>query len=150
MDPQLAKLYLILWGVQQIHVISSWLGYVAWSKPDVQLECWNRRNSCYVRLWKNQSIYENEWASLVAQMIIYLQWRRSRFKSLGQEDPLEKEMTTHSSILAWGIPWMEEPGGLHSMGSQRVEHDWATNAFTFMKMSSKCVLTVASHLSVLG
>ena len=44
-------------------------------------------------------------------------------QALGQEDPLEKEMTTHSSILAWGIPWMEEPGGLHSMGSQRVEHD---------------------------
>ena len=45
--------------------------------------------------------------------------------SLGQEDPLEKEMTTHSSILAWRIPWTEEPGGLQSMGSQSVEHDWA-------------------------
>ena len=43
--------------------------------------------------------------------------------SLGQEDPLEKEMTTHSSILAWRIPWMEEPGRLQSMGSQRVRHD---------------------------
>ena len=39
-------------------------------------------------------------------------------RSLGQEDPLEKEMTTHSSILAWRIPWTEEPGGLQSMGSQ--------------------------------
>ena len=44
-------------------------------------------------------------------------------QSLGQEDPLEKEMVTHSSILAWRIPWMEEPGRLQSMGSQRVEHD---------------------------
>ena len=44
-------------------------------------------------------------------------------QSLGQEDPLEKEMATHSSILAWRIPWMEEPGGLQSMGSQRVGHD---------------------------
>ena len=44
-------------------------------------------------------------------------------QSLGQEDPLEKEMATHSSILAWRIPWMEEPGGLQSMGSQRVRHD---------------------------
>ena len=43
--------------------------------------------------------------------------------SLGQEDPLEKEMATHSSILAWIIPWTEEPGGLQSMGSQRVGHD---------------------------
>ena len=47
--------------------------------------------------------------------------------SLGQEDPLEKEMATHSSILAWRIPWMEEPGRLQSMGSQRVGHDWVTS-----------------------
>ena len=44
-------------------------------------------------------------------------------RSLGQEDPLEKEMTTHSSILAWRIPWTEKPGRLQSMGSQRVGHD---------------------------
>ena len=44
-------------------------------------------------------------------------------QSLDQEDPLEKEMATHSSILAWRIPWTEEPGGLQSMGSQRVGHD---------------------------
>ena len=47
--------------------------------------------------------------------------------SLGWEDPLEKEMATHSSILAWRIPWMEEPGRPQSMGSQRVKHDWATS-----------------------
>ena len=44
-------------------------------------------------------------------------------QSLGQEDPLEKELANHSSIHVWKIPWTEEPGGLHSMGSQRVEHD---------------------------
>ena len=44
-------------------------------------------------------------------------------QSLGQEDPLEKEMATHSSILAWKIPWTEEPGRLHSMVSQRVRYD---------------------------
>jgi len=44
-------------------------------------------------------------------------------QSLGQEDPLEKEMAIHSSILAWKIPWTEEPGGLQSMGSQRVRYD---------------------------
>ena len=44
-------------------------------------------------------------------------------KSLGQEDPLEEGTATHSSILAWRIPWTEEPGGLQSMGSQRVRHD---------------------------
>ena len=44
-------------------------------------------------------------------------------RSLGREDPLKEEMATHSSILAWKIPWAEEPGGLQSMGSQRVRHD---------------------------
>ena len=51
-------------------------------------------------------------------------------RSLGREDPLQKGMATHSSILAWRTPWTEEPGGLQSMGSQRVGHDQATNTFT--------------------
>ena len=46
----------------------------------------------------------------------------TQVRSVGWEDPLAKEMATHSSILAWGIPWTEEPGGLQSMGLQRVEH----------------------------
>ena len=54
-----------------------------------------------------------------------VQYEDSKFlvRSLGQEDPLEKEMATHSSTLAWKIPWTEEPGRLQSMGLQRVEHD---------------------------
>ena len=47
-------------------------------------------------------------------------------RSLGWEDPLEEGMATHSSTLAWGIPWTEEPGGLQSMGSRRVRHDLAS------------------------
>ena len=54
--------------------------------------------------------------------------QESRVWSLGLEDPLEKGMAIHSSILAWRIPWTEEPGRLQSMGSQRVRNDWATNA----------------------
>ena len=46
-----------------------------------------------------------------------------RVGSLGRDDPLEEEMATHSIVLAWRIPWAEEPGGLQSMGSQRVRHD---------------------------
>ena len=49
--------------------------------------------------------------------------RETQVRSLGQEDPLEQEMATHSSIRAWRIPWTEEPGRLQSMGSQRVGHD---------------------------
>ena len=48
---------------------------------------------------------------------------KTQVQSLGREDPLEKGMATHSSILAWKILWMEEPGGLQSMGSQRAGHD---------------------------
>ena len=63
-------------------------------------------------------------AFLVAQRLKCLpaMWE-SRVRSLGQEDPLEKEMATHSSILAWEISWMEEPGGIQSMGLQRVRHN---------------------------
>ena len=62
-------------------------------------------------------------ASLVAQRLKCLPaMQETRLRSLSQEDPLEKEMATHSSILAWRIPWREEPGGLQSMGSQRVGH----------------------------
>ena len=49
--------------------------------------------------------------------------RETQVRSLGREDSLEKGMATHSSILAWRIPWTEEPGGLQSMGFQRVRHD---------------------------
>ena len=68
------------------------------------------------------------WASLVAQTVknqtaVHETW----VWSLGQEDPLEKEVATHSRILAWRIPWTEGPGGLQSMGSQKVECDWVTN-----------------------
>ena len=59
-----------------------------------------------------------DWASLVAQMV-----QETQVQSLGQEGPLEKGMETHSSILAWKIPWTEKPGGLQFIGSQRVRHD---------------------------
>ena len=63
-------------------------------------------------------------ASLVAQMVKHLPAVRETWvRSPGGEDPLEKEMATHSSIFAWKIPWMEEPGRLQSTGSQRVGHD---------------------------
>ena len=64
-----------------------------------------------------------QWASLVAQMVKSLpaRQREAQVRSLGGEDPLEQGMATHSSLLAWEIPWTEEPGGLQSTGSlQRV------------------------------
>ena len=61
---------------------------------------------------------------LVAQLVKNLPaMQKTHVQSVGQVDPLEEEMATHSSILAWKIPWTEEPGGLQSMGSQRVRHN---------------------------
>ena len=71
------------------------------------------------------------WASLVARLVCKPKnppaMRETWVLSLSQEDPLEKEMTTQSSILAWKIPWTEEPGRLQSIGWQRVGHDQATS-----------------------
>ena len=73
---------------------------------------------------KFNNFYPVPWASLVAELVKNspAMWETS-VQSLGWEDPLEEEVTTHSSILAWKIPWTEEPGGLQSMESQRVEHN---------------------------
>ena len=63
-------------------------------------------------------------ASLVAQMVKRLPtMQETQVRSLGQEDPLEEGMATHSTILAWRVPWTEDPDRLQSMGSQRVGHD---------------------------
>ena len=72
----------------------------------------------------NINIYTLTRASLVAQTVKRLPaTQESRVQSLGQEDPLEEEIATHTSTLAWKIPWTEDPGRLQSMGSQRVGHD---------------------------
>ena len=74
------------------------------------------------------------WASLVAQMVKNIPAiQETQVQSFGWGDPLEKGMTIHPSILAWRILWTEEPGRLQSMGSQRAEHNWATNTFTLIE-----------------
>ena len=86
------------------------------------------RGSSRPRDWIRISYISRQVLSLVAQTVKRLStMQETRVRSLGWEDPLEKEMAIHSSILAWKIPWTEEPGRLQSMGSQRVEHDWATS-----------------------
>ena len=76
---------------------------------------------------------------LVAQTVKCLPaMRETQVRSLGQEGPLERGMAIHSSILAWKIPWTEEPGRPQSMGSQRLGHGWATDILT-----SSCSSTIA-------
>ena len=57
--------------------------------------------------------------------------QETQVQFLGLEDPLEMGIATHSSIRAWKIPWIDEPGGLQPMGSQRVGHNWVTNTFSY-------------------
>ena len=81
-------------------------------------------------------LFLNSWASLVAQLVKNpFAMQETWVRSLGWEDPLEKEMAAHSSTLAWKIPWMEEPGRLQSMGSQRVRHDGASSLFFIIHSS---------------
>ena len=75
--------------------------------------------------------------------------QETRVRSLGQEDALEKEMATHSSSLAWGFPWTEEPGGLQSMGSQRVGHVYPTlNLLSLNHRYSLSPWTVSNHTAL--
>ena len=79
-------------------------------------------------------IYETLYASMTAQTVKNLPaMQETRDWSLGQEDSLEKGMATHSSILAWRSPWIEEPGRLQSMGSQIIGYDWATKTWCSLK-----------------
>ena len=97
--------------------------------------------------WFDLHILWNNWASLVAQLEKNLPAVQETWvRSLGWKDPLAKEMATHSSILAWKIPWTEEPGGLQSMGSQRVGYDWATNTSLY-EIITTVVLVNIHHLT---
>ena len=88
------------------------------------------------------SVY-HEWASLVAQTVNNPSaMQKIRVRSLGQEEPLEKGMATHSSILTWEIPWIWEPVGLQSVGLQRVRHDLVTNTSTFHFQTLQLLLDV--------
>ena len=90
------------------------------SKTDREIVKTNQFFFCFLKMEFGSVLR----ASLEAQMVKNLPtMQETQVQSLGQEDPLEKEMATHSSILAWRIPWTEEPGGLPSMASGAVGHD---------------------------
>ena len=84
----------------------------------------------------------------MAQVVKHLPaMQKTWVRSLGREDPLEKEMATHSSTLAWKIPWTEEPGGLQSTGLQRVGHNWATS-LSLQAKNSKYFLTFYFEIAI--
>ena len=103
---------------------------------------------CYTTKWISH-MYTYIRTSLVAQMVKCLPAMQETWvRSLGQEDPLEKEKATHSSILAWKIPWTEGPGRLQTMGLQRVGHNWVTSLFhTYICSVLDLPPTLLSHPS---
>ena len=82
----------------------------------------------FIHCWWESKLVQLQWFFKKVQMVKHLPAvQETRVRSLGWEDPLEKEMPPHSSTLAWKILWTEEPGRLQSMGLQRVGHDWETS-----------------------
>ena len=83
---------------------------------------------------------------MVKKLLAMQETQETRVRSLGQEDPLEEGMAAHSSILAWRIPWTEEPGGLQSMGSQRVTYATSTTICICIADSFCCVAEMNTTL----
>ena len=116
----LIKVYLVTEAKERIYC---WFFPIVW--------CFPRLSSSFqasLLLWRVDYLQLGTilyvWASLVAQTVKCLSAIQETWvRSLGWEDPLEKEMAPHSSTLAWKIPWTEEPGRLQFMGSQRIGHD---------------------------
>ena len=108
----------------EIHGQRSLVGYSPWGCKESDTTRIDLANTLTLI---NYSPFPTRVASLVAQLVKNLPTMQEiRVQFLGQEDPLEKEMATYSSILAWRIPWTEEPGRLQSTGSQKSRHDLAT------------------------
>ena len=117
------------------HGFDPWVGKIPWrrtwqSTPVFLLGEFHRQRSL-AGYWvtKYQTWLKQLSMHVSRQTVLYMQ--ETWVWSLDWEDPLEKVRVTHSSILAWGIPWTEKPGWLQSMGLQRVGQDWATFTFTF-------------------
>ena len=113
-----------------------------WKQPKCPSTDERAKKIWYINLCDNgiSHSHKKNKKDLVPQLVKNLStMQKTWVGSLGWEDTLEKEMATHSSILAWKIPWPEEPVGLQSMGSWRVGHDWATSLslFTFMHWKRK-------------
>ena len=111
-------------------------------------KCFTKWVTCSLGIEKSRSILNlvmvNIWASLVVQKVKNLPaMQDTQVLSLSWKDPLKKEMATHSSILAWRIPWTEEPRGLQSMGFQRVGHDWVTNTTLLKTYQYFCTVLIS-------
>ena len=101
---------------------------IPWLEEPGQLQSMESQSVGHEWVTSHSLSFYNLYGLFVTQTVKHLptMWE-TRVQSLGQEDPLEKEMATHSSILAWKIPWMKDPGRLQSIGLQKVGHNWVTS-----------------------
>ena len=119
--------------VECIHSRYKIFNYIYFCFVNCVSKCFNFK---FLKLERKLNPFILQRTSLVAQTVKRLPTMQdTRVRSLGQEDPLEKAMATHSSTLAWKIPWTEEHGTLQSMGSQKVGHDWATSLSFYRRRS---------------
>jgi len=112
---------------------------------------WSVHSSFYLFLIGCIFLIEFCWFFIVNSLVAWTvkclpTMRESWVQSLGWEYPLEKEMATHSSTHAWKIPWIEEPSGLQSIGSQKVWHDWVTSLdFTYCEFMSIVIYVICKY-----
>ena len=116
----------------------------------LQYIVWDMAHSFFLKIFLLKYSWFTE-ASLMDQMAKKLPaMQETQVISPSQEDPPEKGMATHSSTLAWRIPWTEEPGRLHSMGSQRNRHEWATNIvdLQYFRSTAEWFSSIHTHVKV--
>ena len=127
------------WAMREIQIKTTIRYYIT----SMRMATWKKKktenNKCWQRCGMTGVLVHCWWeCRVVAQMVKRLSTVQETWvQSLSWEDPLEEGMATHSSVVAWKIPWTEEPGSLQSMGSQRVGHDWATSLLHFASLSVK-------------
>ena len=108
-----------------------WIGKIHWRRKRLSTPVFWPEELHQLYLWGCKELDMTEWLSLTSQMVRNLPaMQKIRVQSLGQKDPPRKGMATHSSILAWRIPWTEETGGLQSLGPHRIRHNWVTHTHT--------------------
>ena len=140
------------------YIIPSWIGNGNYSCFEVlfSYHFLSRRQKSYLLFKNTIFLLQNFYVYLHIYIYIYLTQMLKKMPivqetwiwALGWEDPLEKGMATHFSILLWRIPWIEEPDGLYSMWSQRVRHYWATNTFIVYLTSLKRPICIKKFLEI--
>ena len=111
--------------------------WVTGSQKKIQYYTVISKAICQVTPW---TLHRRELIIIIGSVVKILPaMQKTQVQSLGQEDSLEEDIATHSSILAWRIPWTEEPGGLQSIGSHKVRHDWSNWAYTIIFYTSNFI-----------